>query len=105
MAFTRLHRRNFLAIFDGVFIAKLAVDPASLADGVGETRTVTITGAAVGDFVMFAPAIDIAGISITGYVSAANTVSFRIQNESAGTLDIATSNWNILVLRPSKLFV
>src|ERR1700740_1996016 len=98
MAATRLHRRNFMAIFDGVFIAKLAVDPANLTDGTGETRTATVTGAAVGDFVLFAPAIDIAGITITGYVSAANTVSFRIQNESGGTLDIATSNWNILVL-------
>jgi len=93
--------RQFQGMFNTIFHAPVVVDPASLADGVGESRTVTCAGAAVGDVVLFAPGIDIAGITVTAYVSAANTVTFRIQNESAGLLDIATSSWHVSVLRPT----
>lgn len=65
-------------------------DPPSLADGAGTTTTVTVAGAALGDFASAAFSATTAGITVTAWVSAANTVSVRFQNESGGTLDIAS---------------
>lgn len=76
------------------------LDVASLADGVGTTDTFTVPGVALGDAVaMFSCSVDLAGISVTAYVSAANTVSFRIQNESASPVDLASATWKFVVVR------
>lgn len=70
----------------------------SLIDGAGETTTVTVNGAALGDVVMgVSLGVDVAGITVTGYVSAANVVSVRLQNESGGTLDLASTTLRVLV--------
>jgi len=65
-------------------------DPPSLADGAGTTTTVTVTGAAVGDFALASFSLDLQGISVTAYVSSANTVAVRLQNESGGVLDLSS---------------
>lgn len=65
-------------------------DPPSLADGAGATTTVTVTGAALGDFAEASFSLDLQGITVTAWVSAANTVSVRFQNESGGVLDLAS---------------
>lgn len=66
-------------------------DPGSLADGAGVTTTVTVTGAALGDFALASFSEALAGITLTAWVSAANTVSVRLQNESGGIVDLAES--------------
>lgn len=76
-----------------------AFDPPSLADGVGTTTTVTVPGAALGDFASVAFSLATSGITITAWVSAANTVSVRFQNESGGTLDLGSG---ILTARVQK---
>lgn len=65
-------------------------DPASLADGAGATTTVTVTGAALGDFAEASFSLDLQGILLTAWVSAANTVSVRFQNETGGVIDLAS---------------
>jgi hypothetical protein len=65
-------------------------DPPSLADAAGATTTVTVTGAALGDFALASFSLDLQGISVTAYVSATDTVSVRFQNESGGTLDLSS---------------
>jgi hypothetical protein len=65
-------------------------DPPSLGDGVGATTTVTVAGAALGDTAVASFSLATSGIIITAWVSAANTVSVRFQNESGGTLDIGS---------------
>jgi hypothetical protein len=89
----------------GLLTGSATYDAASLADGVGATTTVTVTGAALGDFVVgVSHGVDLAGITVTGYVSAADTVSVRFQNESGGTLDLASSTLRVVVL-PRASFV
>ena len=76
---------------DSVLSGSATFDPASLADGAGETTTVTVTGAALGDFAMASFSLTTSGLTITAWVSAADTVSVRIQNETgAGPVDIAS---------------
>lgn len=66
-------------------------DPPNLVDGAGATTTVTVTGAALGDLVECVSfSLDLQGIMVTGYVSAANTVSVRFQNESGAALDLGS---------------
>lgn len=73
-------------------------DPASLADGAGATTTVTVTGAALGDYVdNLSFSNDLQGVILSGYVSAANTVAVRFQNESGGVLDLASGTIRVIV--------
>jgi len=63
-------------------------DPISLADGAGATTTVTVTGAALGDIAQASFSLDLQGITTTAWVSSANTVSVRLQNETGGPIDL-----------------
>lgn len=64
-------------------------NPPSLADGVGTTTTVTALGAVMGNPTTASFSLDLQGITVTSWVSAADTISVRFQNESGGTLDLA----------------
>jgi hypothetical protein len=86
-----------------VVTASATYNPPSLADGVGTTTTVTVPGVQLGDYVLgVAFSLDLQGITVTGYVSAANTVSVRFQNESAGTLDLASGTLSVAVWRKAR---
>lgn len=78
----------------------VAYDPPSLADGAGATTTVTVTGAALGDYVTPSFSLDLQGISVTAYVSSANTVAVRFQNESGGVLDLASGTLRAIARKP-----
>ena len=91
---------QFRGLFSNTWLVKATLDAGSLADGVGETDDVTVPGVALGDMVIGASlGVDLVGITVTGYVSAANTVKFRIQNESGSTVDLASSTLRIVVVR------
>lgn len=74
-------------------------DPPSLVDGAGATTTVTVTGAALGDFAAASFSGDLQGITLTAWVSSANTVSVRFQNESGGTLDLGSGTLRARVVK------
>ncbi|ALA61142.1 glycosyl hydrolase family 28-related protein [Nitrospira moscoviensis] len=75
-------------------------NPGSLADGAGETSSaITVTGATFLHGVEVRPPYDLQGITCTGYVSAADTVKIRLQNETGGTIDLASGTWNVVVRR------
>lgn len=73
-----------LKIIPGQYVTA-AYTPSSLNDGLGETTTVTVPGAELGDFAVASFSLDLANTILTAYVSAANTVSVRLQNESGST--------------------
>jgi hypothetical protein len=72
-------------------------DPPSLADGSGDTTTVTVTGAALGDFAQPSFSLALQGITATAFVSSANTVSVRFQNETGGTIDLGSGTLRVRV--------
>jgi hypothetical protein len=97
---TRRGNDQFRGLFSDTWAVTATLNPGSLADGVGETDDITIPGVALGDMVIGASlGVDLVGITVTGYVSAANTVKFRIQNESTATVDLASSTLRIVVAR------
>jgi len=86
--------------FSGDYLEGSATyDPPSLADGAGTTTTVTVTGAATGDFAVVSFGGDLSSLTVTAYVSAANTVSVRFQNESGGVVDLGSSTLRVRVFK------
>ena len=80
------------------------LDPTSLIDGAGETLEITVTGAALGDFVRVAAPYDLQDLTVSAYVSAADTVQVRIQNESTATVDLASGVWKAEVTSGTALY-
>jgi hypothetical protein len=76
-------------------IGSATYDPPSLVDGDGATTTVTCTGAVLGMFATASFGVDLQGITVTAWVSVANTVSVRFQNETGGTIDLASSTLTV----------
>lgn len=75
-------------------------DPPSLNDGDGATTTVTVTGAALGDYADASFSLDLQGITVTAWVSAADTVSVRFQNETGGTINLGSGTLRARILKP-----
>lgn len=91
--------RRVIAPVSTALAGSKTYDPGSLADGAGETTTVTVTGAALGDMAICSFSLDLQGMTQTAYVSAANTVSVRTQNESGGLLDLASGTLRVVVFK------
>lgn len=91
---------QFRGIFSDTWVVTATLDAGSLVDAAGETDTVAVPGVALGDMVLGCSfAVDEAGLTVTGYVSAAGVVSLRVQNESGSTVDLASTKIRIVVGR------
>jgi len=91
---------QFRGLFSDTWAVTCTLDAGNLIDGAGETDDVTVAGVALGDMVIGASlGVDLVGLTVTGYVSAANTVKFRIQNESGSTVNLAAATMKIVVVR------
>ncbi len=102
---------TFRPVFNGTFDTRLpynkstpgsgstTYDPPSLADGAGVTTTLTVNGAALGDIVTVSFGRDLQGVLLTGWVSAADTVSVRFQNESGGVIDLVSGTLRAQVVK------
>ena len=91
---------QFRGMFSDTWVVTATLDAGSLVDAAGETDTVAVPGVALGDMVLGCSfAVDEAGMSVTAYVSAANTVSIRVQNESTATVDSAACKIRLVVGR------
>lgn len=65
-------------------------DAASIADGDMEAKDITVTGAALGDFVLVSPSIDVTDLQLTASVTAANTVTAVLSNSTGAGVDLAS---------------
>lgn len=96
--------RESIAPVQQLLTGSATYDAANLVDGAGATTNVTVTGAVVGDYVVGVSfGVDLQGISATAYVSAADTVSVRLQNESGGAIDLASTTVRAVVMKQSSL--
>lgn len=93
---------QFQGLFRNVIQVSCTMDFGSLIDAAGETNTIAVPGAALGDIVLGPSfSLDISGLVVSAYVSSAGVVSVRVQNETGGTLDITTGTIKLLVCRPN----
>ncbi len=70
-------------------------DPGSLDDGVGETSSaIAVPGAVLGSTIVQCVApYDLQGITCNAWVDAANSCKARLQNETTGTINLASGTW------------
>jgi hypothetical protein len=91
---------QFRGLYTSTWLVRATLDADTLADGAGDTDTVAVPGVALGDMVLSASlAVDVAGLIVTAYVSAANTVSIRFQNETGAEVNLASATLRLVVVR------
>jgi hypothetical protein len=76
-------------------------DWGSLVDGAGASEDVTVYGAALGDFCVASMSVDVVDIVVTCNVTAANVATVRLQNETTGTVDLASGTLRVQVIKVS----
>lgn len=74
-------------------------DPANHATLTQETKTLTVTGAALGDAVEVFPPYDLQGITAVGYVQAADTAAITIFNGTSGAINLGSGAWKVRVIK------
>lgn len=96
-------RQQLPGVFENIWEVNALMSIAILADGVGETNTIAVPGVKLGDMVVAASLdVSLQGMTLTGYVSAANVVTLRFQNESgASTTAITNAKLKMVVGRAS----
>lgn len=72
-------------------------DPTSIAAGASLTRTVTVTTANIGDLVKVSPPYSLQGLGVSAYVSAANTVTIVLNNNTGGAVDLPSGTWKVYI--------
>jgi hypothetical protein len=92
---------QFRGLFSDTWSVTCILDAGSLVDGAGETETIAVPGVVLGDIVLgFSFGVDKAGVVCHAYVSAANVVTLRLQNESGSTVDLASTTVKVIIGRP-----
>jgi hypothetical protein len=74
-------------------------DAPNLAAAATTTTTVTVTGAALGDLAIASLGVSLAGIMLTAYVSAADTVTVVLFNPTAGSIDLGSATLRARVFK------
>lgn len=85
------------AAFPPVLTSSATYNPASVAAGSQTTTTVTVTGAALGNWADASFSLDQGGLAFTAYVSSANTVTVILANNTAGSIDLASGTLRVRV--------
>lgn len=94
--------QQFQGVYSRVWTVRATINVDSLAAGAGDNDAVAVPGVALGDVVhAISLGVDQAGVSVTGYVSAANVVTLRFQNGTGAPVDLASTTLRLVVGRPN----
>lgn len=104
MAVGSKNARQFRDVFGEAIPFKATVDFASVLDGDEDAADITVAGAALGDFVLVAPAVDVTDAQLTATVTAANTVTVVLSNSTGGAVDLASQTIKGVVLKEGGAF-
>jgi hypothetical protein len=94
-------REQFQGLFTDFWAVKATINADSLSTGTNDIDTITVPGVGLGDIVLgVSLGVDVAGMQVTAYVSAANTVTVVFNNITAGTVNLAETSIKLMVGRP-----
>jgi hypothetical protein len=86
--------------FEASLTATATYDPPSVVTTASTpVQTVTLTGAALGDIVAMSFSLDLQGLNLQGWVSSANTVSYRFSNLTGGPIDLASGTVKARIIK------
>lgn len=84
--------------FSKLLAGSATLDFPSIAANGSQSLTITVTGAVSGDAAIASPPATLnANLSFVAYVSAADTVTIRIHNNTGGAIDPASATWKVTV--------
>lgn len=75
-------------------------DPPNIITGAQATTTVTVPGAALGDYVEVSFSLSLGGGILSGYVSAAGTVTVVLGNLSGADINLNSGTVRAKVIKP-----
>lgn len=87
----------------GVLTGSATWDPGNIIDGNEAVTTVTVAGAKLGDFVPFVSfSLDVADLSLTAFVTAANTVTAQLGNDTGDAVNLGSGTLRVGVV-PARI--
>jgi len=100
---TNRNRFQFPAVFGEVICYQGTLDLGDAATGSGTfaSSDVTVTGAELGDFVLVSMGVDTVDAVVAGAVTAADTVTVTLLNNTSGAVNLASTTVRIAVLKPA----
>jgi hypothetical protein len=92
---------QFRGLFTDTWDVSCTLDSASVGTGATATDTVTVSGVALGDMVIgMSVTVSEAGLVRRAYISAANTVTIVTYNPTGSSVDLASTNLQLMIARP-----
>lgn len=76
------------ALFPAPKNSSAAWSPGSVTNGTQVTQNITVSGAALGDYVEISVSVDLQAQILTAYVSAVNTVTAVLRNDTAAPINL-----------------
>lgn len=92
------------ALFSGILVGSATWDAGAIANGAMESKDITVTGAAIGDFVLASMGVDVVDLGVVAQVTATNTVTVTLLNNTGGSVNLASTTVRVAVL-PRAAFV
>ena len=83
-----------------VYESSEAWTPSAVA-GAEDVETITITGAALGDYALVSFSLDVEDLVLDAKVTAADTVTYQAVNHTTGTITLSAGTAKILVISTS----
>lgn len=74
-------------------------DPASIAVGAMEAKDISVSGAVVGDFAVASFSNDLTDLALDAQVTATDTVTCVLSNNTGGAVDLASGTITVRVLK------
>lgn len=92
---------SFLAAFTTAFPPPLSgsavFNPPSISSGTSSSTTIAVAGAALGNYVQASFSLDLQGLTVDAYVSAANTVTVVFSNLTGSPVDLGSGTLKVRV--------
>ena len=90
---------NLSSFAVGQLKATTTWDPSSIANGAEEAKEITVTGAALGDLALASFSLDVADLQLDAQVTAANTVTATLSNNTGAAVDLSSGTLTVLVFK------
>ena len=81
------------------YIDSAVWNPGSIAAGALEAKEITIAGVVLGDFVIASFSLDVTDLILNAQVTATNTVTCILVNNTVGAINLASGTVRVMVLK------
>ena len=85
--------------FSDILSGSITWDASSIADGDEEAKELSVLGAELGDFVLSSLSADISDLVLSAEVTAADTVTAILANNTGGAVDLGSCTLNVLIVK------